>query len=85
MKSSIDSVSEVTMLKRRDQRSNDIFRNRIRNPLLCQPELNSTARAYLRDLRAAEMLAWQLTGGDYLISGRELEIFSRESVNVNNA
>jgi hypothetical protein len=25
------------------------------------------ARAYLRDLRAAEMMAWQMTGGDYLV------------------
>jgi len=24
--------------------------------------------AYLRDLRAAEMMAWEMTGGDYLIS-----------------
>jgi hypothetical protein len=29
------------------------------------------ARAYLRDLRAAEMIAWELSGGDYLISGSE--------------
>lgn len=26
------------------------------------------ARAYLRRLRAAEMAAWELTGGDYLLS-----------------
>lgn len=30
---------------------------------------NAAARAYLRDLRAAEMFAWEMTGGDFLISG----------------
>jgi hypothetical protein len=29
---------------------------------------NTVIRAYLRDLRAAEMTAWELTGGDFLIS-----------------
>jgi hypothetical protein len=49
----------------------DISQNPIRHPILCQPQINSMARAYLRDLRASEMIAWQLTGGDYLISRRE--------------
>jgi hypothetical protein len=31
------------------------------------------AREYLRDLRAAEMITWQLSGGDYLISRGELQ------------
>jgi len=56
----------------REGRTNDIFQHRLRHPLLCQPELKSMARAYLRDLRAAEMIAWQLSGGDYLISTCEL-------------
>jgi hypothetical protein len=37
------------------------------------PQLNSMAREYLRDLSAAEMIAWQLSGGDYLISGFKLQ------------
>src|SRR5262245_61642300 len=30
----------------------------------------SANRAYLRGLRAAEMTAWELSGGDYLLSDR---------------
>ena len=62
-----------TLLQHQDRRANKTSRRRIQNPLVCQPQLNSMARAYLRDLRAAEMIAWQLTGGDYLISGYEAE------------
>ena len=32
------------------------------------PARISGARAYLRRLRAAEMAAWEVTGGDYLLS-----------------
>jgi hypothetical protein len=32
------------------------------------PARHAAMRAYLRDLRAAEMTAWEMTGGDYLIS-----------------
>jgi hypothetical protein len=60
-------------LQRNDGRTNDISRNRICDTLLCQPQLKSLARAYLRDLREAEMIAWQSSGGDYLISKCEQE------------
>ena len=68
MKALTNKIDGAALLKRRESRTKDIHRNRIRHPLLGQPQLNSMARAYLRDLRAAEMLAWQLSGGDYLIS-----------------
>jgi hypothetical protein len=42
--------------------------DRIRNPVLSLPALHAAARQYLRDLRAAEMIAWEMTGGGYLIS-----------------
>ena len=73
MKSLTNTLDEPALLKRHDRRVNKISRRRIQNPLVCQPQLNSMAREYLRDLRAAEMIAWQLTGGDYLISGCEPE------------
>ncbi|HWY78490.1 MAG TPA: hypothetical protein VN281_22945 [Verrucomicrobiae bacterium] len=41
-------------------------RLRIRQSLL--PARQDVTRAYLRELRAAEMTAWEITGGDYLIS-----------------
>ena len=41
---------------------------RIRNPLSSPSAHIAMTRAYLRDLRAAEMAAWEMTGGDYLIS-----------------
>jgi hypothetical protein len=34
---------------------------------MCLAARHADVRAYLRDLRAAEMMAWELTGGDYLI------------------
>ena len=68
MKALTNNIDGAALLKRQEGRTKDISRNRIRYPLLCQPQLNSMARAYLRDLRAAEMIAWQLSGGDYLIS-----------------
>jgi len=42
--------------------------NRISVPLISLPKRNIAARAYFRGLRAAEMAAWELTGGDYLLS-----------------
>jgi hypothetical protein len=42
--------------------------HRIQNPLLTRPVRHALSRAYLRDLRAAEMIAWEMTGGDYLIA-----------------
>jgi hypothetical protein len=41
---------------------------RVSVPLISLPKRNMEARAYLRGLRAAEMAAWELTGGDYLLS-----------------
>ena len=49
-------------------RSNDVLRVCRQNRLSLLAPRHANARAYLRDLRAAEMAAWQLTGGDYLIS-----------------
>ena len=69
MKALTNNIDGAALLKRHESRMKDISQNPIRHPLLGQPQLNSMARAYLRDLRAAEMLAWQLSGGDYLISG----------------
>jgi hypothetical protein len=31
--------------------------------------LAAVTRTYLRSLRAAEMVMWEITGGDYLLSG----------------
>jgi hypothetical protein len=68
MKPLTNTTDRTVLPLRHEGRTDDISRPRIRHPLLCQPELKSMARAYLRDLRAAEMIAWQLSGGDYLIS-----------------
>ena len=68
MKALTNTIDGTALLKHDEGRTKDISRNHIRHPLLCQPQLNTMASAYLRDLRAAEMIAWQLTGGDYLIS-----------------
>ena len=41
-------------------------------------------RAYLKGLRAAELAAWEITGGDYLLSG----VFAndlRDTTNPSNA
>jgi len=51
-----------------DRQAKDKSRDRIGNPLVSLPAHQAMARAYFRDLRAAEMLAWEKTGGDYLIS-----------------
>jgi len=71
MKALTNNIDGAALLKRHESRMKDISQNPIRHPLLGQPQLNSMARAYLRDLRAAEMIAWELSGGDYLISGSE--------------
>ena len=68
MKVLTNNIDGAALLTRHEGRTKDISRNRIRHPLFCEPQINSMARAYLRDLRAAEMIAWQLSGGDYLIS-----------------
>ena len=36
--------------------------------LMSPPALTAANREYLRGLRAAEMAAWTLSGGDYLLS-----------------
>jgi hypothetical protein len=50
-------------------------RVRIRSEFLSLPARQALSRAYFKDLRAAEMMAWEVTGGDYLISnpGRRAE------------
>ena len=68
MKPMTDNSGALTYRLRHDRPANVMARGRIRNPLVCQPELSSMTRAYLRELRAAEMTAWELSGGDYLIS-----------------
>ena len=58
------------IIKRRliDDEALDNSRERTRRELLSLSARNALSRAYLKDLRAAEMMAWQETGGDYLIS-----------------
>lgn len=68
MKALTNTIDGTALPQGHERRTNAISRLRIRHPLLCQSELNSMTRAHLRELRAAEMIAWQLTGGDYLIS-----------------
>src|SRR5215468_8678889 len=58
-----------------DGRAKDSSRDRIRNPLLSQPNHSAMARAYLRELRAAEMKLWEMTGGDYLTSEAQNVVF----------
>jgi|GEM_PF-6939425 len=41
---------------------------RISLPLMPPPGVTTASREYWRGLRAAEMAAWKLTGGDYLLS-----------------
>jgi len=44
---------------------------------LIQPSIRSIVdRSYLRGLRAAEMAAWERSGGDYLLSHRATRIES---------
>jgi hypothetical protein len=61
-----------------DGRAKDKSRDRIRNPVLSEPKHSAMTRAYLRELRAAEMKAWEMTGGDYLTSeaAAECRIFT---------
>jgi len=51
-----------------DREEGDNSRERTRSELLPLPTRRALSRAYFKDLRAAEMMAWQVTGGDYLIS-----------------
>jgi len=37
----------------------------------------SEARSYLRSLRAAEMAAWEMTGGDYVLARFATQIFAQ--------
>ena len=68
MKFSNDTTDEVAINRFIGRRASDKSQARIRNPLVSLPAHHAMARAYLRDLRAAEMLAWEMTGGDFLIS-----------------
>jgi hypothetical protein len=53
-----------------DGEAMDNSRERTRRELLLLsvPVRRALSRAYFKDLRAAEMMAWEETGGDYLIS-----------------
>jgi len=61
----------VTIHRFTDRWARDRSRDRIRDPGLLLPASSAVARAYLRDLRAAELAAWEVTGGDYLISQKD--------------
>ena len=60
----------------------DVPVRRVRDgsPLISRPDSALDCRAYLRRVRAAEMAAWEETGGDYLRSdyvarhGDEMEL-----------
>jgi len=66
MKSRTDTL-QVTTLGFNDCQANNKSRARIRNPLLALTTYHAMTREYLRNLRAAEMKEWELSGGDYLI------------------
>jgi len=68
-------IHAVTIPRFSDGRAEDKSRDRIRNPVLSQPEHPAMTRAYLRELRAAEMKVWEMTGGDYLISEAQNVVF----------
>ncbi|HLX72583.1 MAG TPA: hypothetical protein VKV04_23425 [Verrucomicrobiae bacterium] len=52
----------------------DVPIRRLRNgsPVISNTDSAADCRAYLRGLRAAEMAAWEETGGDYLRSDYEV-------------
>jgi hypothetical protein len=68
MKSRTKTTEDLTLVRFKDWWAGDKVPGRIRSPSSSLPECQALARAYLRDLRAAEMNAWEMTGGDYLIS-----------------
>jgi hypothetical protein len=51
MKTFSNTINRVALLRHKDGRVNEVSRSRIRHPLLGPPQLNSMARAHLRDLR----------------------------------
>ena len=59
-------IPAATIPRFSDGQAKDPSRDQIR--FVSPPAHQAMARAYLRDLRAAEMLGWEMTGGDYLIS-----------------
>jgi hypothetical protein len=67
MKSIIDADKAVERrLSAGEARDNSL--EWIRRELSPLPASHALSRAYFKDLRAAEMMAWQVSGGDYLIS-----------------
>ena len=50
------------------RRAGSAGRARIGNTPLFNARSAMTCRDYLKNLRAAEMAAWEQTGGDYLVS-----------------
>jgi hypothetical protein len=52
----------------RVQNGKSIKRIRTSLPLTPLPPSTAVTRAYFRSMRAAEMAAWEMTGGDYVLS-----------------
>jgi hypothetical protein len=79
MRTGIDMNTTENNIENRATENRSSIQNRLRvkslpyvrtNPAL--PSLKANAamtRSYYRCLRAAEMAAWELTGGDYVVSG----------------
>jgi len=65
---SLMNAPEVIIRRLLDPEPADNSRARIGNNLLRPPATRALSRSDLKDLRAAEMIAWQVTGGDYLRS-----------------
>jgi hypothetical protein len=52
----------------RSQNEKSLMRNRTTLLATTKPPSTSLVRSYFRAMRAAEMAAWEMTGGDYLQS-----------------
>jgi hypothetical protein len=52
----------------RFQNGKSLKRNRTSLSLTPIPPSTAVTRAYFRSMRAAEMAAWEMTGGDYVLS-----------------
>jgi hypothetical protein len=62
-----DDISPIHQLRNHWREDNAPQHLRVDLPLISLPGRTATVRAYLRGLRAAEMAAWEQTGGDYLL------------------
>jgi len=71
MKTAIGKKNDPAQIRQlMDHRMKTASPKRIRTSLPLTPIPPSTARtrAYFRSVRAAEMAAWEMTGGDYVLS-----------------